>query len=138
MQIENYKAVSIGRSKDLTNKIFGDFKVLYRTESLSASHSGSAYWLCQCIRCKKYYVKPASTLTKGLNKCECNFDLTGQRFGRWVVINACEQRTSQRGKVYHCKCDCGNEKDVDGYLLKSGQSKSCGCLQKEIAKSKIK
>lgn len=35
--------------------------------------------------------------------------------------------------MWHCKCQCGNEKDVDGYTLRSGQSKSCGCLQREIA-----
>ena len=60
-------------------------------------------------------------------------DLTGQRFGRWTVMNITDKRTKNRTIIWHCKCDCGNEKDVDGYTLKSGQSKSCGCLQKEIA-----
>lgn len=32
-----------------------------------------------------------------------------------------------------CKCDCGNEKIIDGVHLKSGHSKSCGCYQKKIA-----
>ena len=132
MQIENYKIVSVGKSKDLTNKIFGDFKVLYRTEVPSTSHSKQAHWLCQCVKCKKYYIKPALTLTRGVNKCECNFDLTGQRFGRWTVISVCEQRASNKGKIYHCKCDCGNEKDVSADVLNKGESKSCGCLQKEM------
>lgn len=60
-------------------------------------------------------------------------DLTGQRFGRWTVMSITDKRTKNRTIIWHCKCDCGNEKDVDGYTLKSGQSKSCGCLQKEIA-----
>ena len=60
-------------------------------------------------------------------------DLTGQHFGRWTVINITDKRTKNRTIIWHCKCECGNEKDVDGYTLKSGQSKSCGCLQKEIA-----
>lgn len=33
-----------------------------------------------------------------------------------------------------CKCDCGNEIEVLFYNLKNGNSKSCGCLQKEKAK----
>ena len=65
-------------------------------------------------------------------------DLTGQRFGRWTVINITDKRTSSRGIIWHCKCDCGTEKDVDGYLLRSGQSKSCGCLQKELAAEQAK
>lgn len=59
-------------------------------------------------------------------------DLSGQKFGRWTVINKTDKRTSSRTVIWHCKCECGNEKDVDGYLLRSGQSKSCGCLQKEL------
>lgn len=65
-------------------------------------------------------------------------DLTGQRFGRWAVLNITDKRTKNRTIIWHCKCDCGNEKDVDGYTLKSGQSKSCGCLQKELAAEKCR
>lgn len=59
-------------------------------------------------------------------------DLTGCHFGRWTVLYKTDKRTKNRSIIWHCKCECGNEKDVDGYLLRSGQSKSCGCLQKEI------
>lgn len=58
-------------------------------------------------------------------------DLTGQRFGRWTVIRQAEDKD---GKIYwHCKCDCGNEKDVYTSNLTRGKSKSCGCLVKERA-----
>lgn len=60
-------------------------------------------------------------------------DLTGKKFGRWTVMNITDKRTKNRTIIWHCKCECGNEKDVDGYTLKSGQSKSCGCLNKELA-----
>ena len=63
-------------------------------------------------------------------------DLTGKHFGRWTVLYETPKRTKNRQIIWHCKCQCGNEKDVDGYTLRSGQSKSCGCLQKEFA-SKI-
>lgn len=60
-------------------------------------------------------------------------DITGQKFGRWTVMYKTDKRTKSRLVIWHCKCECGNEKDVDGYSLRSGQSKSCGCLSKEKA-----
>jgi len=62
-------------------------------------------------------------------------DLSGKRFGRLLVIK--EQGRNNRGKaVWLCKCDCGNEKAVYSYLLVSGQTQSCGCLQKELIKKR--
>lgn len=56
-------------------------------------------------------------------------DLTGQRFGRWTVI---EFDTNKSGQTYwKCKCDCGNEKSVSSGRLRSGESQSCGCLSRE-------
>ena len=81
-QIENYEIINIGRSKDLTNQLFGNYQVIYRTLPPITSKSQQAHWLCQCIKCKKYYVKSATTLTKGLNECDCKYDLTNKRFGR--------------------------------------------------------
>lgn len=57
-------------------------------------------------------------------------DLTGQRFGRLVVVG--EERMNGRKKLV-CKCDCGNEMSVREDSLKSGNTRSCGCLQKEHA-----
>ena len=42
-----------------------------------------------------------------------------------------------KGGKWHCKCKCGNELDVDTRNLKSGHSKSCGCLKKENGKDKV-
>ena len=53
-------------------------------------------------------------------------DLTGQRFGRLVVVKESELRKSNR-VTWHCKCDCGKEKDIIGKDLVNGKSKSCGC-----------
>lgn len=46
-------------------------------------------------------------------------NLEGQRFGRWTVMYKTDKRTKSRLVIWHCKCDCGNEKDVDGYTLRS-------------------
>ena len=56
-------------------------------------------------------------------------DLTGQRFGRLLVV---EKSKSKYGYVtWLCKCDCGNEKVVSGDMLRKGKTNSCGCLRKE-------
>lgn len=58
-------------------------------------------------------------------------DLTGQRFGRLLVL----RRVGSKGKspTWYCKCDCGNEKIVSTSGLKSGNTQSCGCLRQEQA-----
>lgn len=57
-------------------------------------------------------------------------DLTGQRFGRLVVVaragSLCGLAT------WLCCCDCGEKKVVLGQSLRRGESQSCGCLQREI------
>jgi len=65
-------------------------------------------------------------------------DLTGQKFGRLTVIKFYEKR--RRESYYLCKCDCGNpeEKIIRGSSLTSGNTQSCGCLQKEKVKELFK
>ena len=56
-------------------------------------------------------------------------DLTGKKFGRWIVKGF----SHKNGKMFYwsCLCDCGKERAVFGGDLKRGGSRSCGCLQKE-------
>lgn len=57
-------------------------------------------------------------------------DLTGQRFGRLVVIRECGR--DKYGQVlWLCRCDCGNELVVRGYSLRIEETQSCGCLNRE-------
>lgn len=58
-------------------------------------------------------------------------DITGQKFGRWKVLR-CNGRTKTGGALWTCKCECGTIRDVDGRSLRSGLSKSCGCLSQEL------
>lgn len=59
-------------------------------------------------------------------------DLTGQRFGRLTVV-ARDYTDRNRNIYWKCQCDCGNECSVRGSHLKSGQTRSCGCLNAEVA-----
>lgn len=57
-------------------------------------------------------------------------DLTNKKFHRLTALRPCEKTND--GKIkWECLCDCGKTVFVAGTLLKSGKTKSCGCLQKE-------
>lgn len=59
-------------------------------------------------------------------------DLTGQRFGRLVVIGRADPpRDLRRRARWRCICDCGREVEVYGFNLSNGNTASCGCLQVE-------
>jgi hypothetical protein len=65
-----------------------------------------------------------------------HLDLTGQRFGRLVVVAPDGQRRVGAGKkwFWQCLCDCGEEQLVCGGNLRNGGNKSCGCLKVERAR----
>ncbi len=56
----------------------------------------------------------------------------GQRFGRLTVIGDSGKRKNGY-IVWHCKCSCGNEIDVEKRILQRGVVTSCGCIPKECA-----
>lgn len=58
-------------------------------------------------------------------------DLTGQRFGKWTVLEECEDRDKYKRIWWECLCECGEQRKVSGKSLKAGQSKSCGCIKDE-------
>lgn len=64
-------------------------------------------------------------------------DLTGQVFTRLTVIKRVNNANDGHAK-WLCKCECGNEITVASNVLKKGNTKSCGCLNKETAAIKAK
>ena len=62
------------------------------------------------------------------------YDLTGQRFGRLLVLKKSDENIQKKSKliIWHCICDCGNEVDIRSQDLRSGKIQSCGCLHKDI------
>ena len=59
-------------------------------------------------------------------------DITGQKFGRLTALNVAGK--DKRGEtIWHCVCECGNEKDALSSNLRKGLTQSCGCLQREKA-----
>jgi len=57
-------------------------------------------------------------------------DITGQRFDRLEAVEYIQHAIKDRG-FWLCKCDCGNERLMEGWALRNGKNKSCGCLKTE-------
>lgn len=53
--------------------------------------------------------------------------MIGQRFGSLTVVSRAPNN-KWRERRWDCRCDCGNEKTVDGSTLRNGLIMSCGCL----------
>lgn len=58
------------------------------------------------------------------NNEERGLGLIGKRFGDLVVLR---RSRSGRAGAWIAKCDCGRLALVYDYLLKSGDTKNCGC-----------
>ena len=63
-------------------------------------------------------------------------DLSGQKFGKLTALFPCDYKISS-SIVWHCKCECGNEVDVQSYYLRNGDTQSCGCINYSIGEKNI-
>jgi hypothetical protein len=60
-------------------------------------------------------------------------DLTGQRFGRLTVIDRAPKQSqlASRSARWNCSCECGNAHVTDATSLRSGNTQSCGCWNRD-------
>ena len=68
-------------------------------------------------------------------------DLTGMVFGRLTVLRQTNDYIGPNGKhvarwLCECNCDKHNQIETFSTRLKSGETKSCGCLAKELASAR--
>lgn len=121
------------RRANLTGQIIDQLTPLYPVNADSSHHSR---WLCQCSCGNLTLVRTEALEHKTAHSCGCmgrtnvkkalTLDLTGQRFGKLVALYQVENIGLE--VYWHCKCDCGNEKDIQRAALTSGTTKSCGCV----------
>ena len=128
---------------DLTGQKFGRLTVISRY----GPSNGGLKWNCIC-KCGNEVVVRGYKLRKGITKsCGCLrsdtskarlIDFTGQRFGRWLVLE--RSGTSDNWRIEHtkwlCRCDCGTERVVPGTILSNGTSTSCGCSKSSFQSRK--
>ena len=131
--------------KDLTGQKFDMLTVIGITDKRSC---GSVVWKCQCD-CGNICERSSTTLKKkGHHSCGCwneqqvknlnKKNLIGQRFGKLMVIEETEDRTSGGDIIWKCQCDCGNICYVRTNSLTTGNTSSCGCINYSIGENNIK
>lgn len=116
---------------DMTGQKFGKLTVVGL-----ADPTNKTKWRCKC-ECGNEVDVFGTNLRRGLTKsCGCSksekrINIMNQRFEKLVV----EKMLFQNGKSYClCRCDCGNEKVILASSLLNHGTRSCGCLNREVAK----
>ena len=122
---------------DIKGQQFGYLTVLRESKERK---DGEIAWVCKCVCGNEIVVRGKCLRQRKTQSCGCKksqllrdskyIDLTGHRFGR-LVVTGFSNKTENRIYYWKCQCDCGNEIVASGNNLKSGNTKSCGCLNKE-------
>ena len=118
--------------RDLTGKTIGKLTIIKEIEpALTPGGTKDRRWVCKCS-CGKTITVRQQALDKGKKSCGCDqlMDLTGQTYGRLTVLREGEKKLKQRTWV--CKCSCGSIVTVSQINLRSGSTKSCGCLPHSV------
>lgn len=121
-----------GTYPDLTNYKFGRLKIIERTRD--------AKWRCRCDCGNITFVRTNSLRSGNTLSCGCLRNdrlhaqnikrktcLVGQTFGRLTVVKEAEPGRKNL-TMWRCRCRCGATVTVPAYKLKSGHTRSCGCL----------
>lgn len=125
--------------ENLKGQRFGRWTVIDEAPN-RVSESGKTrriMWKCRCD-CGTIRDVGARGLKTGMStSCGCyqkervvevlTDNLIGKRFGYLTVIARNGSHLNSRKSVWTCKCDCGNTLDVLSFLLKNGDTTSCGC-----------
>lgn len=139
--------------ENLTGRVFGKLTVLKEFTDGNGNivkNNKNIVWCCRC-ECGNIRNVAARYLKSGSTKaCEkCNYEskhdyenLTDKFFGKLIVL---KEATDENGNIiknkgnimWACQCECGNIIDVRTSNLKSGNTRSCGCLSctKNISQS---
>lgn len=120
--------------KNLVGQKFNRWTVI----SFDKISNNNTYWICKC-ECGTQKSVEQYSLTHGKSKsCGCLnleklrgrfIDLTGQKIGKWSVI--CKAENNGKKIYWHCRCECGTERDVAAGNLLNRESLSCGCTRNE-------
>ena len=124
---------------DLTGQKFHRLQVVQKSEQ--QSKADTVLWDCICDCGSKTTATTAQLRSGHKKSCGCikrapkAEDITGQCFGRLTVMK--RVGTIERRPIWRCRCDCGRKTDVRSSDLKSGNTKSCGCLGNHFAKRNL-
>lgn len=123
-------------TKKLENTIYGDYTI--------TKYIGKSTWEAKCNKCgfiRTY--KTANLTAKTLNynpgTCTCtNSGINiGDKYGKLTVLSRDLGEHVEQSVYWLCQCECGNTASVTTKRLKSGNTRSCGCLNDEARRERI-
>lgn len=116
------------RKSGYIGKKFGELTIV----RFDGYYKKNPKWVCSCS-CGREVSVFENSLKSGA-KINCgdisHSDYIGKRFGRLTVLP--EYKSTGNARKYLCKCDCGKYIYSTIGNLNSGNTKSCGCLEKEL------
>ena len=124
-------AAANARAQDHTGEQYGSLTLLKRVDG--------RHWLCRCACGTEKIIGWGAIQGGATRSCGCLRSAAlkersekpvrvGEVFGRLTVM-------AYLGKRCQCRCVCGKECTVMSTKLRTGRTKSCGCLQRERAGS---
>jgi len=122
--------------RDITGQVYNGLSVI---RLIGKNKHGQTLWEVRCYCGTLFSVVKCSLVSGNTKSCGClrksrpnpRFkDLTGMRFGRLIVI-ARAPGLKRKNALWLCECDCGMQIIANGADLRVGDTKSCGCLQKD-------
>lgn len=129
-------ACSGGVKHNIEGQRFGNLIAINSTNKRASN--GSVIWKCKCD-CGNITYVPQNNLSRGhTTSCGCNKDnytnslkinIIGKKYGKLTVIEELDVKKRNRRTV-KCQCDCGNQHICTIDDLTSGNTFSCGCLNK--------
>lgn len=122
---------------EMTGRKCGRLLVLEESPRPDSVSGREIYWKCQCD-CGNIAIVRGTQLRNGKTQsCGClqkekttdlrKKDITNKRFGHLIALFPNGLDTNKH-YLWHCKCDCGGECDINVSNLTGGLIKSCGCL----------
>ena len=122
----------------LINEIGNRYGRLLVIEQVEERNDGHIQWNCLCD-CGNVSIVPGKRLRNGnTQSCGCLQNLgirlkdeIGNRYGRLVVVRRAPNISGKKAR-WVCRCDCGNEVETVGQVMRKGDSRSCGCLRREV------
>lgn len=123
--------------RKIVNRVGERYGLLTVVKRIGVNSSKHVTWECIC-ECGKITICTGNNLKSGHSK-SCGHlkerhsfeDLSGRKFGRLKVVKC----IPKNGIAYwNCYCKCGIIVIVSSGHLKSGHTKSCGCLISEVSR----
>ena len=119
---------SCGCGQNRPNEVGKQYGKLTVCEKANSKNNKS-YWVCRC-ECGKMITCSGDSLRRGhTTSCGCSkiIDETNNHYGTLTVINLAYVKDNVA--FWNCQCTCGNTPIVAGTHLRSGHTRSCGCIK---------